>query len=64
VRQERHQDAFDLLHRGVAKGDLVSGEAVALLAIAARRSGHDAELRQAIERAKKAGADVSLLLQE
>jgi hypothetical protein len=61
VREGRHGEALKLLRKAVLKRDLDAAEAVLLLAIAAHGSGHAAELKQAIEEAKEAGADVTLL---
>jgi hypothetical protein len=61
VRQARYEDAFRLLRKAVLKRGLDSAEAVLLLAIAAHAGGHPAELQQALDEAKEAGADVTLL---
>jgi len=63
VRQGRHEEAFRLLRKAVLRRDLESAEAAVLLAIAAQASGHPVELRQAMEEAREAGADVTLLTQ-
>jgi hypothetical protein len=64
VRQGEYEKAFRRLRKGVtAEGDLENGEGYALLAIAARATGHAEELEKALKKARENGVDVALLAQ-
>jgi tetratricopeptide (TPR) repeat protein len=64
VRRGDYDKAFRRLRkRAGAEGDLDDAEIYALLAIAARKTGHDEELQRALGKAKKNGVDVSALEQ-
>ena len=63
IRRGQYDRAFRRLRRGVLKQKrLVTAESYLLLAIAARETGNDRELEEALVTARKKGADVSLLL--
>lgn len=61
VRHGDYPKAFQRLRKGLKTGDLASSEGYALLAIAARQSGHTEEFEKALKRARENGADVSAL---
>lgn len=57
--------AFKLLDKAInRRGDLESTESLLLLAIAARATGNEEELAEALEAAEEKGADVALLSRE
>jgi hypothetical protein len=61
VRRGDYDKAFQRLRKGVNSAALNSSEGYALLAIAARATGHKEELDKALKKARENGADVSLL---
>jgi tetratricopeptide (TPR) repeat protein len=61
VRRGNHDKAFRQLRKGMADEELDS-EGYALLAVAARASGHTEEYAKALKRAKASGADVAALV--
>jgi hypothetical protein len=64
VRRGDYAKAFRRLRKGVSdEGDLENGEGYALLAIAARATGHAEELEKALKKARESGVDVALLAQ-
>jgi Peptidase family M1 domain len=64
VRHGDYEKAFRRLRKGVsAEGDLESGEGYALLAVAARATGHPEELEKALKKARESGVDVAALAQ-
>jgi hypothetical protein len=64
VRHGDYEKAFRRLRKGVsAEGDLESGEGYALLAVAARNTGHTEELEKALKKARESGVDVTVLAQ-
>lgn len=60
VRRGSYDKAFRQLNKGVAGGDL-GGEGIALLAVAARASGHTDEYEKALKKAREIGVDVAAL---
>jgi hypothetical protein len=64
VRRGDYAKAFRRLRKGVSdEGNLENGEGYALLAIAARATGHTEELEKALKKARESGVDVALLAQ-
>ncbi len=63
IRRGDDASAFERLSGGILdRNDATSTEGYLLLAIAARATGHDSELAQALEIARRQGADVSGLM--
>jgi len=60
VRRGRYEKAYQLLHRG-DKYELLGAQEYALLAIAARETGHTEDFEKAFRKAKENGVDVTLL---
>jgi aminopeptidase len=64
VRRGEYEKAFRLLRKGITdEGDLESGEGYALLAVAAKASGHTEELEKALKKAQDSGVDMAALTQ-
>ena len=62
IRAGDAERAFKLLDKAInRRGDIESTEGLLLLAIAARKTGNEAELAEALEAAEEKGADVALL---
>lgn len=60
VRRGRYEKAYQLLRRG-NRYETLDAQDYALLAIAARETGHAKELEEALKKARENGVDVSLL---
>jgi hypothetical protein len=61
VRRGDYDKAFQRLRKGLKSNGLDSSEGYALLAVAARATGHKEELDKALKKARENGADVTLL---
>ena len=62
MRRGQFDKAFRRLRKGLLRaGSLDSTEGYVLLAIAARKTGHNEELEEALKKAKENGADLALL---
>lgn len=61
MRRGDYPKAYQRLRKELKKGDLYSIEGYALLAIAARETGHGEELEKALKKAREGGADVGAL---
>jgi hypothetical protein len=64
VRRGDYEKAFRRLRKGVSdEGDLENGEGYALLAIAAKATGHKEELEKASKKARDSGVEMTALAQ-
>jgi hypothetical protein len=62
VRSGSYEKAFRHLRNGITdEGDLENGEGYALLAVAAKATGHKEELDKALKKARDNGVDVTVL---
>ncbi|MFL6193621.1 MAG: M1 family aminopeptidase [Thermoanaerobaculia bacterium] len=61
IRRGDYEKAFQRLRKRLKSGDLYSNEGYALMAIAAKATGHTEELEKALKKARESGADVALL---
>ena len=61
VRRGDYDKAFQRLRKGLKSNELDSSEGYALLAVAARATGHKEELDKALKKARENGADVDAL---
>jgi tetratricopeptide (TPR) repeat protein len=64
VRRGDYDKAFRRLRKGITdEGDLENGEGYALLAVAAKATGHKEELEKASKKARDSGVDMTALAQ-
>jgi len=61
IRRGDYQKAFQRLRKGLKSGDLSSSEGYALLAVAARETGHPEDFQEALKKARENGTDLTVL---